>query len=324
MDWLSTYLWQIYEDFQPGPHGFPYPGDLVHYYRLYWRKTKAEIAAALTCSIGQLDDMELHRLPVEEVTSREVLVTVLAIPPLLLGLPPYNAPRGRTEELAPQEFNELLIASGAPVIDLLIVKIYADIHQFLARPSSFSAIPSSYERTLSYWIGQLQERISHTSGVARDQYRSLWYEFLHLQGWHAFKQDDLSRAYDFISGALEQGHFLTNTKLIISALVQRIPILLQQQQEEAAIQDLETLLWYVELFYQTVDRSISDTTPAVHLDLSYTKIADAILNGRLQEQLHSLHDRTIALILDARKTDPNEVFTLLNDKARKARRDHTK
>jgi len=324
MDWLSMYLWQIYEDFQPGPRGFPHPGDLVHYYRLYWRKTKEEVADALTCSVEQLDDMEQHHLPFEEVTSREVLATVLAIPPLLLGLPPYDAPRGRAEELAPQEFNELLIASGAPVIDLLIVKIYADIHQFLARPSSFSAISNSYERTLSYWIGQLQERISHTSGVTRDQYRSLWYEFLHLQGWHAFKQGDLSRAYDIINSALEQGHFLTNTKLIISALGQRIPILLQQQQEEAAVQDLETLLWYVELFYQTVDRSINDTIPAVHLDLSYTKVAGAIFNGQLQEQLHSLHDRTIALILEARKTDPEEVFTLLNNEARKARRDHTK
>jgi hypothetical protein len=247
----------------------------------------------------------------------------LAIPPLLLGLPPYDVLRGRAEELTPQEFNELLIMSGAPVIDALIVNVYADIYQFLASPSSFSAISHSYERTLSYWIGQLQERISHTSGAARDQYRSLWYEFLHLQGWHAFQQEDLSRAFDFMGSALDQGHVLTNTKLIISAPAQRIPILLQQQQEDAAIQDLETLLWYVEIFYQSMDRSVSDTTPAIHLDLSYTKFNKIILNGRLQKRLHSLHDRAIALVLAAQKTDPEEVFTLLNDEALKARRNHT-
>jgi len=254
MDQLSTSIWRIYGRFASGAHGLPRIGDLIHYYRLYRKKTKEEVATSLACSIEMLDDVEQHRLPFDEMTKREALATALEISPLLLGLPPYDAVWSRSEELSPGEFNELVVASGAPIMDPLIVETYMSAFALLSITRDIPA--SSRERALTYWIQHLMHCISRATGVERDQYRALLYEFFHHAGWHSIEQGDLVRAYDETTAALEQGSHLANTELLISALDQRITISLKQKQEALAIQDFEVALWYAEVFYRAVSRPL--------------------------------------------------------------------
>lgn len=132
MDQLSTYIWRIYGRFASGAHGLPRIGDIIHYYRLYRKKTKEEVATSLACSTDMLDDVEQHRLPFDEMTKREALASALEISPLLLGLPPYDAIWSRSEELSPEEFNELVVASDAPIMDPLIVETYMSAFDLLS------------------------------------------------------------------------------------------------------------------------------------------------------------------------------------------------
>ncbi len=310
MDQLSTYIWRIYGKFTPGAHGLPRIGDIIHYYCLYRRKTKEEVATSLACSTGVLDDVEQHRLPLDDMRKREALATALEISPLLLGLLPYDATLSRSEELTPEEFNELVVASGAPVIDPLIMETYMSAFDLLSITRDVPA--SSRERALSYWVQHLLQCISLSTGVERDQYRALSYEFLHHAGWHSMKQGDLVRAYDETTSALEQGYHLANTELIIAALDQRIDILLKQKQEAPSIRDFEAALWYAEVFYQTVNHPLlQDASCAVEISSCYTKLEDAISEKRLVEQVRSLYDRTLSVVLEGQKAQPTEVFTLL-------------
>src|SRR5947207_8327891 len=110
MDQLTRYIWQIYGTFMPDAHGLPRFGDIIHYYRLYHRKTKEEVAAFLACSTEMLDDVEQHHLPLDDLARREALATALAIAPLLIGFPPYDATWGRSGEITAEEFNQLIVA----------------------------------------------------------------------------------------------------------------------------------------------------------------------------------------------------------------------
>jgi hypothetical protein len=307
----SPYIWSIYGKFMPGAHGLPRVGDLIHYYRLYRGKTKEEVATVLACSSEMLDDLEQHRLPLDDGAKREALVTALAIAPLLLGLPPYDATLRSPEDLTPEEFNELIVASGAPVVDPLITETYMSAFDLLSNARDISA--SSRERALTYWIQHLFQCIALSTGIACDQYRAIAYEFLLSAGWQAMKQGDLVRACAETTSALEQGYHLANTELLISALDQRIDILLKQKQEALAIQDFEVALRYAEVFYQVVNHQLlRDASCASEISSCYTKIGDAISEKRLVEQMRELYDRTLSVILEGQKAQPTEVFPLLS------------
>jgi len=305
MDQPSPYIWSIFGKFMPGAHGLPRIGDIIHYYRLYRGKSKEEVAAVLACSTEMLDDVEQHRLPLDDGAKREALASALAIAPLPLGLPPYDATLSRPEDLTPEEFNELVVASGAPVMDPLIMETYMSAFDLLSITRDVPA--SSHERALTYWVQHLLHCISRSTGVERDQYRALSYEFLHHAGWHSMEQGDLVRAYDETTTALEQGDHLANAELLISALDQRIDILLKQKREALAIQDFEAALWYAEVFYQAVNRSLlQDRSCAAEISSCYTKIEDAISEKRLIEQIHGLYDRTLSVVLEGQKAQPTE------------------
>lgn len=316
MDQLSRYIWQIYGDFLPGAHGLPRPGDILRYYRLYREKTEEEVAAALACSTETLDDVEQHRLALGDTSKREAAAIALAIPPLLLGLPPYDAPLRRSENLAPEEFNELLVMSGTPVLEPLIVATYLGAYDLLSFPND--EVPAaSYERTLIHWIQHLQQCISRATGVECDQYRALSYEFLYHLGWHELQQGNLTRAFIETTHALEQGYPLANAELIISGLDQRIAVLLKQEQKALAIQDFEAALWYAEIFYQAMNHPArGDAYPAAAISSSYTKIEDAMSEEPLVERVRGLHDRTLSVVLEGKKARPTEVFSLLERRSK--------
>jgi tetratricopeptide (TPR) repeat protein len=317
MQHLSRYVWQIYENFVPDAHGLPHPGDLLCYYRLYREKTREEVAAALTCSTAVLEDVEQRRLLFDDVTKREAAASLLAIPPLLLGLEPYHAPLREAGELTPQQFNELLVLSGAPVVDPAIVQSYMGIFELLSISEDLPA--ASSQRALFYWIDHLEQYISKAREVARDQYRALVYEFLSRLGWLALQQGDLPRAYDATTGALEQGAHLANAELLLSALQQRIAIFLKQKQEALAVQDFEAALRQAEIFYQAINHPPDlDAYRAAEVSSCYTSIVDRLADQHLAERMRDLNDRTLAVVLEGQKANPTEIFTLLSQKPGRA------
>ena len=323
MNQPSKYIWQIYGNFLPDAHGLPRVGDIIRYYRLYRRKTREEIAAALACSVEMLDEIEQHHLPLDERAKREAVATALTIPPLLLALPPYVTPLSSTEELTPEEFNKLIVMSITPVLDPLIAETYMDMLDLLSAPKE-NAPASSFERAHAYWVRHLLQRTLDSTEVVRDQYRVLAYEFLHQASWYATKRGDPPRAFDEATSALEQAYHLANAELIISALYRRVDILLEQKQEACAVQDFEAALWYAELFYEAVNHPLlQDAYRAAEISSCYTKIEDALTEEHEVEQLRSLYDRALAVVLEGQKAQPTEIFSLLSEEVRRAQRERT-
>ena len=68
---------------------------------------------------------------------------------------------------------------------------------------------------------------------------------------------------------------------------------------------------------------LQDAYRAAEISSCYTKIEDALTEEHEVEQLRSLYDRALAVVLEGQKAQPTEIFTLLSEEVRRAQRERT-
>jgi tetratricopeptide (TPR) repeat protein len=218
----QAYWWSSYGPFPPAGAGAtrPHAGRVIAHYRKMRKWSASRLAQELGLKRSQMYHLERQPDPPEPLSRRELLARVLAIPPMLLGMPE--------------------IVQRVPVAILPATTIEA--HESVLRLAWSAYYSSSAEEaatTVALFISHLENEIQASQGIAADQLRATLCRFYQLSGVAARDRLDWQTAHAHGTRAIDLARHLCNADLIVTALLRRARTYVEMRRYDLAVTDLE-------------------------------------------------------------------------------------
>jgi hypothetical protein len=152
-----------YHAFSMGEEGYPHPGEVVRWYRkqkktrsldrepIPWRQEDLGEAFVPSLSVESVNKMEKHCIGLDSITRRRTLVSLLGIPPALLGLD-----ASKHERVIPDIPSPTLLLHRGLTDDMLLgfEQRQGDLHTEYLKKSGQDTVGE-----MKWWIPYLQDEI---------------------------------------------------------------------------------------------------------------------------------------------------------------------
>lgn len=235
------YWWYAYGHFDAGEHNGPRLGQVVRHYRKMSGTSKADLAAALQCTLRYVEMTESDKnisMP-ELISRRKLLAQLLQIPPVLLGLSPLVITD--EEKIDPSLYP---LFSHDP-LDVRRVAFYEGILT-LSWEAYYTSSIERAAKNIAFCMELLDEEVLHASGVQRDQLDALRSKFYRLSALVSREGGHIDAASHQINTAVRLAYRLRNSELIAASLMGRIRIRYHTYEYQEALEDAEKACVYAD------------------------------------------------------------------------------
>jgi transcriptional regulator with XRE-family HTH domain len=235
------YWWYAYGHFDAGENNGPHLGQVIKHYRKMSGTSKADLAAALPCTIRYVEMMESDKnisMP-ELISRRKLLAQVLQIPSVLLGL------------------SSLVVADEVKIDPALYPLLEHDpldirriaFYEGVLTLSWEAYYTSSIERAaknITFCLELLDDEVKNATGVQHDQLDAMRSKFYRLAALVSRECAQIDAASEQINTSFSLASRLRNAELIASSLIGRIRIRYHKQEYEGALADAEDACVYAD------------------------------------------------------------------------------